>query len=389
MNVYTTTSAEAWRKALPPYPAGEELQPLIIHMDSLGCHQRERVATVFRNWLLREWCARRNGGQPLGGVADSFAFTGEVGAALVKAVGVMDTPEQTNSHDCGVFTLRFAELMMGARRADAPWARLAAASVKRQGLLPYPGTPFCMPDIRMQREVMREVVELCARDQTALEALSAPRAGPDAGDKAFFNAWLKVYNANLTHSVLPSQHGTLALLARTSEVERPVGAPRALAAAGDEAGARGGAGTGAGVGEGGGAEASAAADTLGKAGAMREAARSIASSSSSQRTPRTTRSGARSAWSGGAAAVQPRASGNSASTNARTRATCADVSRRRAISRKRRFADGTSARYPATAGSMRSASSRSRDGGTRSAWAIAMTRSGVGAGSWPFSTRER
>ena len=95
---------------LPTFPSLNEAQPAILTFDSLtSYHKSEKVAEIFRIWIVAEWCARRNGGQPVGGVAGSLSQASL--KRLIPTIAI-PAPRQDNSCDCGVFLLRYAESVM-------------------------------------------------------------------------------------------------------------------------------------------------------------------------------------------------------------------------------------------------------------------------------------
>ena len=170
-----------------PLPAGKELQPVILHLDSLGCHKRRVLGALFRGWALREWCARRNGGQPLGGTAEAQRQAGKAIEALLPTLAT-DAPKQDNFCDCGVFVARYADLIMEATLPGGGWRRFTAADVAAAragggGAVPFPrgATRFSMADIAFLRLAMKEVIDACCGERKGdLVALSALR--PAAGD---------------------------------------------------------------------------------------------------------------------------------------------------------------------------------------------------------------
>jgi hypothetical protein len=185
----------ALRTDAPP-PAGTDTQPVLLHMDSLGCHATKPLGVLLRGWALREWVARRNGGQPLGGTAEAQKRAEK---ALEAALPMLktDLPMQDNFCDCGVFLLRYADLIVEATLARGDWRRLTAARVavalgRGRGALPFPKDVkrFSMADIAFLRQAMQDVIErFRAVDKRVLVALSALRPeGGDAGDAALVTA---------------------------------------------------------------------------------------------------------------------------------------------------------------------------------------------------------
>ena len=96
-------------------------------------------------------------------------------------------PKQDNFFDCGVFVLRYADVVVQATLPDGGWRRLTAARVEEalrggRGLgFPKRALLFTMADIAFLRMAVSDVIARCrTKDKGNLVALSALR--PERGD---------------------------------------------------------------------------------------------------------------------------------------------------------------------------------------------------------------
>jgi hypothetical protein len=203
--------------ATVPLPAQ---RTTLLHADSLGHHPLEVVCTMFREWIIREWCARKNGGQPIGGTEEAqhalrnFVAPPQEGGSSSGGGGgggrsrkrapqkkrsffhelvqeaKLASPRQDNSFDCGVFTLRYAEAIMemlrGAWRKEPPWDTISSRS------LSWPPTVrrFNTADIYATRKLIKRLIETCKKPQD-FQSISIPRRSSalEAGDKVVQSAW--------------------------------------------------------------------------------------------------------------------------------------------------------------------------------------------------------
>ena len=95
----------------------EDLQPSILHFDSLSCHPTTTVAKNLRGYLKREW-------------EDKHSEQAELDGISLKTMPHMrvKVPSQSNGCDCGVFVLKYAEEVLKLLREDA-----SVAAASKQG----------------------------------------------------------------------------------------------------------------------------------------------------------------------------------------------------------------------------------------------------------------
>ena len=228
------TQEERYAQAIASVPLPDN-RPLLLHADSLGCHLLERVGAVFREWLVREWCARKNGGQPVGGnkeaqgalgafkagkggsskgrrgkgsSSSSSSSGGGAGSSgggggggederrtlrgywldIVPEASLQGAPKQDNSYDCGVYTVRYVESVLEMLRG--PWAAQVpeVSAAWRKIRWPESIDRFEIVDINATRRLIKDVIGAC-RVEKKFMALSLPRAGPDEGDGALLECW--------------------------------------------------------------------------------------------------------------------------------------------------------------------------------------------------------
>ena len=202
-------------KLLPEFPQRKDLQPALLFFDSLAYHKREKVCEVFRIWAIKEWCERKNGGQPVGG-RDGL-LSDDVIKTILPDFSVK-SPRQNNSCDCGVYLLRYVEDIMGKRLGalGSLWSFTAEdgqKAKKNSRQVAYPAEAFSSHDIAFQRIVMETFINRCTEKKASRAALSEFRDRPgDSGDKLL----LEVYDAALTKvlsktddSLLSSSRGLL------------------------------------------------------------------------------------------------------------------------------------------------------------------------------------
>jgi len=207
---------QKFQMALPPPPTGSEPQPVILLMDSLApYHGLAGIAAIFRDWLIREWCARKNGGQPLGGSSaaqealcegkgsgageegkegggggglKSWSHSGSIFKRVIRDAP-MTVPKQDNGCDCGVFILRFADSVLDMLASSDTWGRIPAESFDsptemntrstrrdKSFRIPWPHTvpQFSISDIAITRSFMNGLI-MNLKEIQLLKALSQPK----------------------------------------------------------------------------------------------------------------------------------------------------------------------------------------------------------------------
>ena len=103
--------------------AGDEdcpARPCVIHMDSLRMHSAKKIEKWLRCFLEMEWRKRHSDEEPFT-LRERTARAGGPPADLLLAMPKV--PQQTNSCDCGVYTLRYGQEFLA--RAVCRGARLA------------------------------------------------------------------------------------------------------------------------------------------------------------------------------------------------------------------------------------------------------------------------
>ena len=94
--------------------------PCVIHMDSLRMHSAKKIEKWLRCFLEMEWRKRHSDEEPFT-LRERTARAGGPPADLLLAMPKV--PQQTNSCDCGVYTLRYGQEFLA--RAVCRGARLA------------------------------------------------------------------------------------------------------------------------------------------------------------------------------------------------------------------------------------------------------------------------
>ena len=95
-------------------------RPCVIHMDSLQKHSARKIEKWLRCFLEMEWRKRHSDEEPFT-LRERTARAGGPPADLLLAMPKV--PQQTNSCDCGVYTLRYGQEFLA--RAVCRGARLA------------------------------------------------------------------------------------------------------------------------------------------------------------------------------------------------------------------------------------------------------------------------
>jgi hypothetical protein len=192
-----STVDDLLRAAIAKVPLPTSRKPTLLHADSLGNHPLQRVSAMFREWWVREWCARKNGGQPIGGSLEAqraLSITGLKDPVderkvtlhsgfwkqIIDESALQGAPKQKNSFDCGVYTVRYAESILEMLRG--PWRERCFGKGKSAAIRwPEGIAKFAQHDIDDTRGLIRAVIARC-RQEDAFVALSMPRAGLDGGD---------------------------------------------------------------------------------------------------------------------------------------------------------------------------------------------------------------
>ena len=79
-------------------------RPCVIHMDSLGMHDTKKIEKWLRCFLEMEWRKRHAGKEPF-----TLRERRASGPPADLLVATPKVPKQTNSCDCGVYTLRYGQ----------------------------------------------------------------------------------------------------------------------------------------------------------------------------------------------------------------------------------------------------------------------------------------
>jgi len=155
-------------------PPGHRLVPAIAFLDSLRCHPFPIMCDYLRRFVLAEWIARCNDGQPVGGRAEFYPVLSKEDMPTFSP----DVPEQKNGVDCGVFVVRF---MLDWARA---WVRdnFGGRGVTRDLVVRRMGNTitkrwFSLHDIAWQREAMLRYANELHENKALLCAVSVPRTG--------------------------------------------------------------------------------------------------------------------------------------------------------------------------------------------------------------------
>ena len=94
------------------------VRPCVIHMDSLRMHSAKKIEKWLRCFLEMEWRKRHAGEEPF-----TLRERRASGPPADLLVATPKVPKQTNSCDCGVYTLRYGQEFLA--RAVCRGARLA------------------------------------------------------------------------------------------------------------------------------------------------------------------------------------------------------------------------------------------------------------------------
>ena len=198
MELEVGASLPTLEAAIASVPLPTEHRPILLHADSLGHHSLHRVAAMFREWVVREWCARKNGGQPVGGSLEAQQALGAHGSPeklgrgqeaslhggfwreIVQESSLQGLPKQNNSFDCGVYTVRYAECILEMLRG--PW-KAAVYERSKGGAVKWPLgiAKFSSQDVFDTRKIIQAVIERCRRESAFIH-LSLPKFGADKGD---------------------------------------------------------------------------------------------------------------------------------------------------------------------------------------------------------------
>lgn len=182
--------------AIRNVPLPTAYRPLLLLADPLGTHSLPRTAAVFREWAVRQWCQRKNGGQPVGGTEAAQQALGTFGHPLeggevftlhggfwrvILPEFWLQVPKQGNDFDCGLYTVRYAESIL--HMLWGPWSNgVYPLSKDTLSLTWHPLVPrFSDRDVLDTRRLIKGVVE-CCRCEAVLDALSIAKTGGDLGD---------------------------------------------------------------------------------------------------------------------------------------------------------------------------------------------------------------
>ena len=147
--------------------------PCIVFLDSLKCHNQPQTCKELRAWLLREWEARRNNFERLGGLPNKRHTFLE---SKHMPDFAPDAPEQMNGHDCGVFLLQYVSTWLEKAKAGGPLANgvtLAHRQDRLKGVIAP--TTFGRNAVPSLRETMRRVAVRLMEDEQFLVSASVPR----------------------------------------------------------------------------------------------------------------------------------------------------------------------------------------------------------------------
>jgi len=176
----------------------------LVRADSLGdYHKPDDFAMLFGRWLLGEWRAKKNGGEPIGGTEEAeqvlltLTLVQEGGQqelllhALMPRVK-LSVPQQPNNFDCGLYALRNAEallqMMRGPWASKPPWGNPGAE-------LPWPALvpTYDANDITATRSFMLSLFRGLLASPDDCTTLSAPFSEiADQGVTIVSTAWTRV-----------------------------------------------------------------------------------------------------------------------------------------------------------------------------------------------------
>ena len=135
-------------------PDASRPRPCIVFMDSLRMHSAAKIASMLRSFLEREWAARKPEAAPL-----ALSARKPPDLPLISP----RVPVQTNSCDCGVYVLRYAQEFL----ASDPTFDQGAVDAKFAGFDAW----FHPADI----DVMRTDIAALVRDLAAEAAAAGAR----------------------------------------------------------------------------------------------------------------------------------------------------------------------------------------------------------------------
>ena len=164
-------------------------QPCVVLMDSLQSHSLKDVSRSIRYWLMFEWLWRKSEIPGDRGKAVSTALSMYVDKERNADVGTekeenrdlmasrIPVPSQTNSWDCGIYVLRYADMILQAFRLKRLYP-LSESDIKQQWRTIFGGSPeqvFDYNAIRFLRQQMYEVLYKLYTDDGFLKFCSLPR----------------------------------------------------------------------------------------------------------------------------------------------------------------------------------------------------------------------
>ena len=157
VDLAASSDDEAAAAAEPPTPAG----PCVLVMDSLRSHDAARIAAYVRSFLRAAWADRP--GAP--------GCDGRFEEASMPVV-LPDLPRQRNSFDCGVYVLKFFDLLYGR----PPPVRAGGRDTTFSGQ--FAKNLFTRADVLAERKRLAAFF-----DTRAAAAAATLRAPPPAGNR--------------------------------------------------------------------------------------------------------------------------------------------------------------------------------------------------------------
>ena len=158
VDLAASSDDEAAAAAEPPTPAG----PCVLVMDSLRSHDAARIAAYVRSFLRAAWADRP--GAP--------GCDGRFEEASMPVV-LPDLPRQRNSFDCGVYVLKFFDLLYGR----PPPVRAGGRDTTFSGQ--FAKNLFTRADVLAERKRLAAFFDTRA----AAAAAATLRAPPPAGNR--------------------------------------------------------------------------------------------------------------------------------------------------------------------------------------------------------------
>lgn len=132
--LHVSANYHTWLDELAPAIAqGEEEEvPAVIILDSLDMHSITESYELACLHVLHEWIDRQNGGQPLGGVWRTVTHRDLMVRGIMRLL-LPEKPRQSNGYDCGVFVLKYAEVLCQRLMSGLRLTKMDADRVHEQG----------------------------------------------------------------------------------------------------------------------------------------------------------------------------------------------------------------------------------------------------------------